>query len=398
MAFYDGDDDELEEEPQEHQGFAPKKVFVDNDFEKGQPFCTRLLECGEFNTYVLKKFVSRGSKSLGNLELARLVAQDVAFDNQKALELMTAYCDQKRKWLHFRVGSCTSVPTAGSARDFLTQFGGADAWYGPFAEGKEGCAYYVRAKQVYHFHMSDEKLRTRKLRWHVVARLCEDHVSFHWDGFTLNEDNENPLSAASSFPFWKHIPGFAAELCDLVGGTWSLPHLGPIILDDFWDAYRESADYHWRDNRIRAERHGVAIGAHSSGVSEIDITGIAALAETLAKSAVTALGDHTQARLDLATKAVLRTLIKEFGPKSYELRIDRVTAKSVNPFELDDDQDGEDKVPATDRLFRAHCYFGGKPAEAGQDGFQHLNCWSNYGGSHQALTFLLPHALRRAQL
>lgn len=379
-------------------GFAPKKVFVDNDFDEGEIFCRRLLECGEFNTAILKKFVPRGQKGGTNVELAEAVASDVWQDEAKAKQLMAAYCEQKRKWLHFRLGTLKKIHEAKPALDFLTKFGEA-AWYGPFHDAAEDHAFYVRARRVNHFEMNADGVtrRTYKLRWHVVARLAIDHVSFHWDGFALNDNDERPTAPANSFPFWKYIPSFIDDLEGLVDADWALPELGPIILDDVWDDYRDKTEFRWIDKRIRAERHGVAIGAHSSAASEIDITGIQAFAATLARSALTSIGDTSPDHLELAQASILRTMIKEFGPKSYELKIDRRGEKDSDPFSsIDELEEEEETVPADDRLLRAHCYFGGKPAESGQDGFQHLNCWSNYGGSYGALRFLLPYALRRA--
>lgn len=136
-----------------------------------------------------------------------------------------------------------------------------------------------------------------------------------------------------------------------------------------WDKYLNNKPYNWKHIRIRAEASGLAINAHSSGVQEIDVRGLQALSQHIAKSVLSKLhlDDDTESMSNVED-AILLTMIKEWGTKSYEFSLDR----------------------GLEGLFRAHCYFGLKPNSKTQDSLQHFKCYSMYyGGSTGVLNFLL---------
>ncbi|WP_019500787.1 hypothetical protein [Pseudanabaena sp. PCC 6802] len=138
--------------------------------------------------------------------------------------------------------------------------------------------------------------------------------------------------------------------------------------------------YQWQHLRIRAEASGVALNARSSGSSDIDVRGLQALSKQLAKSAIESLkleGSEDSERFSDVESAILRTLIQEWGTKSYEFRLDRLDLSS------------EDELSSKEHVFKAHCYFGAKPSSKTPDIFIHLNCYLEYGGSHAALEFLI---------
>lgn len=156
-----------------------------------------------------------------------------------------------------------------------------------------------------------------------------------------------------------------------------------------WNKYlnKSTNDFHykWQHLRIRAESAGVALNAHSSGISEINVSGLQALSRQLAESALETLGliDDVE-KISNVENALLRTLLKEWGTKSYEFSLDR----EVNLREAD--TESSEKKAQLEKLFKAHCYFGLKPNSTTQDSLQHLKCYSGYyGGSTSVLKFLL---------
>jgi len=103
--------------------------------------------------------------------------------------------------------------------------------------------------------------------------------------------------------------------------------------------------------------------------------GLQALSRHLASSALKSLKiQETSEIIGSVERSLLRTLIQEGGTKAYEFSLDKLS------------DDGSKQI----ELFRAHCYFANGPSSAPQDALQHLHCFTgNYGGSLQALNFLL---------
>lgn len=108
------------------------------------------------------------------------------------------------------------------------------------------------------------------------------------------------------------------------------------------------------------------------------------LVEKLAKSAneILKLSEDSE-KLQHIENALLRTLIKEWGTKSYGFSLDKISDSSENS-----SQSSENK-PKCDRVFKAHCYFGLKPNSKTQDSLLHLKCYNDYGASVGTLKFLL---------
>ncbi|MFN6572568.1 hypothetical protein [Dendronalium sp. ChiSLP03b] len=151
-----------------------------------------------------------------------------------------------------------------------------------------------------------------------------------------------------------------------------------------WDKYLNRFPYKWRHLRIRAEASGLAINAHSAGVQEIDVKGLQALSEKLAHSVLNKLGlVYDSEKISDIEDAILLTLIKEWGTKSYEFQLDR----ELTPTEIETNKLKKIKFK---HLIKAHCYFGLKSNSTTQDSLQHLKCHSGYyGGSTSVLKFLL---------
>ncbi|NJR19828.1 MAG: hypothetical protein HC785_32005 [Calothrix sp. CSU_2_0] len=151
-----------------------------------------------------------------------------------------------------------------------------------------------------------------------------------------------------------------------------------------WDKYLNQSCYKWKHLRVRAEASGLAINAHSSGVQEVNVRGLQALSEHLAKSILELFGlDCDEINITKAENKALLIFIKEWGTKSYEFQLDREVISDENEAE-------KSKKDKLENLFKAHCYFGLKPNSTTQDCFEHLKCFMGYyGGSTGVLKFLL---------
>lgn len=289
-------------------------------------------------------------------------------------QILLPYVKQSRTWLSLKKGSCTITPNLNSAEILLTQFG-QDGWYGPIHEVTQPeKKWYIR---TYKIDDSTSQTNKRDIRWSVIAEVAKDYVAFSWDGFTYSSQR---VEQRTQFPFWNHIPSFIDELANHCQTNWKYPPLHKLILHDMWDKYLNCIPYKWRHLRIRAESSGLVINAHSAGVQEINVKGLKALSEKLANSVLQKLGiaDDKTKMVD-AEDAILLTLIKEWGTKSYEFQLDR----ELTPSEIE----AETLKKVTRKcLIRTHCYFGLKPDSKTQDSFLHLRC---YGSSTSVLEFLL---------
>jgi hypothetical protein len=88
-------------------------------------------------------------------------------------------------------------------------------------------------------------------------------------------------------------------------------------------------------------------------------------------------------------RAILHTLIREWGTKSYEFRLKKISdAQASIPDTADIDKDVENKVKV-ETLFRVHCYLGLDLLSNNQDSLQHLKCYQECGSSTGVLKFLL---------
>ena len=161
-------------------------------------------------------------------------------------------------------------------------------------------------------------------------------------------------------------------------------------MTQLWDQYLSHNDYQWRHLRIRAEASGVALNAHSAGVTEINVGGLEALSTELAKSSLQAMGISINTKnLHDVENALLRTLIKEWGTKSYGFSLERKALFDESSLSTNQTKIESESQTKIKKLFKAHCYFGLKPNSKTQDLLQHLYCYPKFGVSTGALNFLL---------
>jgi hypothetical protein len=212
----------------------------------------------------------------------------------------------------------------------------------------------------------------RKCRWTVFAELSPTYIALYWSGFT---SSHNADKNASQFPFWNHIPDFFDELHNQCKSTWSEPNFYDLVMNTLWQKYKENSTnkYSWRDLKIRAESSGVALNASSSGIAEVDINGLKVLSQRIAEACIKAMEVEPGIHKSKVEDAVTKTLIQEWGAKSYEFIIEEKSEEEKN----------------NKKLFRSHCYFGRNHESKGEDCFPHFKCYSEYGNSVGSLKFLL---------
>jgi len=368
------------------------KAFVDHGFSD-RDFLQRFLVSSEFTATTLKKILPSAKSSQGKDSLANDIID--ALDNGVITEndVLLAYIEQPKQWLSFQLGKHLEEPKLADSAFLLRNFG-EEKWYGPIFNKKRNKKWYIRVHKVpnpsYIGIGETRKLdRSQNIRWIVAAEIADGYISLHWNGFTnsVYEDNEATLKQ-NQFPYWKYIPRFFDELKELFKGEWEYPILSKLVLSDLWDKYLnkkiEGFKYEWAHLRIRAEASGVALNARSAGISDIDVRGLQALSKQLAKSAIESLGLEEledSPKFSDVENAILRTIIQEWGTKSYEFRLDRQDIITDNKIAK--------KEQKKEFIFKAHCYFGAKPKSEQPDALIHLHCYMEYGGSIGVLDFLL---------
>ncbi|NER99599.1 MAG: hypothetical protein F6J86_38275 [Symploca sp. SIO1B1] len=362
-------------------------VFVDHGFPSDIDFCIQFLSSPEFNTTTLKKLAPSASSKVKKQDLAIRIAHALKKGQLPLKQVLLEYVQQSRGWLSLKQGQCEKTPELKSPELLFWKFG-EEGWYGPITDSTNLRKWYIHISKIpdYVLRGSGEasQVDKRDIRWHVIAEVSSNYVALHWNGFTFTEITEEFSDKSIQYPFWLHIPKFFDELTGHLQGDWTYPNLHQLILHQMWNQYLDNYDYKWQHLRIRAEADGVALNAHSSGVTEVNVMGLQALARKLAKSALETLGQlDDREQLSHVENALLCTLIKEWGTKSYEFSLDRKPNLSEASFQ---DKDHKAKL---ENLFKAHCYFGLKQGST-QDSFQHLKCYSRYyGGSTGVLNFLL---------
>lgn len=340
------------------------RAFIDNDFSKGKEFLIHFLDSPEFTLDTLRSIAGAGSSNKKKNQLAQIIA--IAFEEGKLSsdQILLPYVTRSRQWLSFRLGQAEVKPKQKEAKLLLDEFG-EEGWYGSIEDHQNDSCYYIRTCKIIDYSGN-------KIRWTVIAKIDSDCIALSWNGFTLIPASDAKVERQVSFGCWKFIPNYFQEISEFCKAEWIVPNLHKLILHDMWDKYIGDSKYQWDHIRIRAEASGVALNAHSSGIKEINVKGLKALSSKLAGSILASVGITDNSSKSLGEIAGLRTLIKEWGTKSYEFSLEK---KELN------------KKSIRDKLIKAHCYFGLKPDSSTQDSLQHLKC--DCGGSTAVLKFLL---------
>jgi hypothetical protein len=366
-------------------------AFVDNGYAPGREFCEKFLSSSEFTVETLRLILS-GSGRVKKAELAIHIADTLEKGKLTSDEILIPYVKQPRTWLSLQLGTYARTPKLNSSASLLKEFG-QDGWYGPIQEPNHpNKKWYIRTYKIVDYVRrgtgTASQLDERYIRWSVIAEVGKNYLALSWDGFTYSSTTDERIEQRTQFPFWSHIPVFFDELANHCEADWKHPNLHKLVLHDMWDKYLNKSingvAYKWKHLKIRAEASGLAINAQSSGIQEIDVRGLQALSQQIAHSVLNILGlSGDPEKISNAEDAILLTLIKEWGTKSYEFELDReLMANEIEKQIL--------KKVKLKHLMKAYCYFGLKPNSKTQDSLQHLKCYSGYyGGSTGVLEFLL---------
>lgn len=367
-------------------------AFVDRGFSSGDEFCLRFLSSPEFNIKTLRRLAPSAPGQQKKEEIAARIINALERGQLAPDEVLLEYVKQPRTWLSIKQGPCVRTPNISPPAAILREFG-EQGWYGPIRDRASSRKWYVRVHNVpYHEYVGIGEARTveeHRIRWTTIAEVGSNYIALSWNGFTFTQLTDYQIDTPAQFPFWAYIPKFFNELADYCQSQWEHPNLHRLVLDDMQDKYLNTHlngfRYIWQHLRVRAEAAGIALNAHSSGVAEIDVVGLHGLSRHLAKSVFEALNlPNDPAKISQAESALLRTLIKERGTKSYEFSLAR------EPVLKEGDREGLEPKVQPEELFKAHCYFGLKPDSKLQDSLQHLKCYSGYAnGSTTVLNFLL---------
>jgi hypothetical protein len=378
------------------------EAFIDKGFPSGKIFCTQFLNSSEFTLETLKSLVKNG-KSKPKYELAENLAESLEKQEISKDKVLSAYVQQPRKWLSFKIGCCKNYPEYSSSEKLLTDFG-ANGWHGPIKDACNVSKWYIRTYEVpfYEQGVSQSEsiqpggipeqsslIAIYRIRWTVVAEIGENHIALSWNGFSHNGIESGSIESLTQFPYWKYIPIFFDELSESCDTQWQHPILHKLVLQDLWDKYLNDSQYIWRHLRIRANNRGVALNVHSTGANDSEerqMRGLQALSKALTSSALLSLKIQETSELTTSVEnALLRTLIQEWGAKSYEFSLTKVN--SYSNFSPDGE---EEEAKHHKEIIRAHFYFSIGTSSSPQDSFQHLRCFTQkYGGSSKALQFLL---------
>lgn len=352
------------------------KAFIDPGFSHPLDFSIHLLRSCEFLSQTLNKFASYGSDKES---MASSVASNLNNGSIRSEDILLEYFKQPRQWFSYKIGKYSTIPKLDNPKILLNEFG-QEKWYGPIFCDDYDSYFYIRTYRFAHYSESDSgdnnddenQIIEDKIRWSIIAKVAQTNISFYWNGFSTNQQTR--INSHSQFPFWRYIPKAIMELETKIKGKYDYPLVNKIVLNHMWNKYIGSSEYTWRHLAVRAEASGVNLCARSKGIKEISVEGLLALAKKIAKSVCSDLFLKVNLNtiekvnlLSIAENSVLKTLIHEWGTKSYE-------------FSLDCD---------SKKIFKAHCYFGLKPDSKTQDCFPHFKSFQSYGGPYNALDFLL---------
>lgn len=353
--------------PKKEKGPPGVDAFIDLGYKPGLDFCKHFLLSPEFTLKSLRLLAD--SKSKDRLDLAESLATEAAKDEDVCNEILLSYVSRARTWLAFKFGSEFDLFDGLDAKQHLAEFGDDD-WYGPI-EG-EDATYYLRPFAVWDWTVMGSgaaaQLGKRRVRWVIAAKIQGDCLSLSWKGITLGLERFSTVRL--QYPFWREVKIAFKEIQEHLGGKWRRPPLDKLVLTHLWNKYETAPGFKWQHLAIRAEQAGVALNARSTGVQELNTKGLKALTAELTKAACQAAGVNAPAARRRIESAILATLMREWGTRSYEFSLAALTENGEEP------------------IFRAHSYFGMKQGGT-QDSLQHLRCYGPYGASTSTLRFLL---------
>ncbi len=381
------------------------EAFIDRGYSEPSDFCFQFLYSHEFNINTLKSIAPSGKKSQTKPQLAKMISQLIIDKSVSSEDVLLAFCKQSRKWLTFESGKYQSLPQKEAACDLLFEFGKNESWYEISIKEKDR-AFFIKIKKIPHYENVVQAQRELDgdgnvsniynprseyaIRWTVIAEIRDNCLALSWNNFRYNSDeeadNDEAVEQFKQYPYWRYIPIYMTEIKQEIGGDWTSPNMWQLILHQTWDKYMIHQSYSWKHLRIRADSQGVALNAHSTGAMDCDerkMKGLEALSGHLAETAIQTLEmPSNDDLLGKISQALLKTLMKDWGTKSYEFSLDKTS--------YDEDNNEKNRAYFSCPLLLRYCTKFCYP----QDSFMHLHCFiQQYGGSSQTLNFLLSELL-----
>lgn len=342
-------------------------------------FTSLFLKSNDFDMLALKKIAQEiGISAPSNVNKIWLVDEisHLSYQTPAVQRVIIRYLlGRKKGWLTFKSGSAQDLPTLADSVELVTKLG-EEQWYGPVRESENHDEWwYIRPSFVTHWEMLDNASTPQKstIRWLCFARISNNTISFHWNGFSYSDSVDRIGNQNVQFPYWQFVPNLFDEILLLTRANIKNVNLHQLILHTIWENYRYDSAYNWIDKKIRAESGGVSLNARAGNVQELSVQGIRGLANTIRRSIQTELFSKYGTNLpepDTFDEVILRTLLREFGTLSYEFALES--------------EDGE-------KIFRSHCYFGQKPDFNTPDSFPHLRVFTTWQSDLEVLEFLLRH-------
>jgi hypothetical protein len=362
-------------------------AFVIRQERSGTEFAAAFLASPDFDKDtidVIARQFSVGRKGSRKADLIHGIISILKSANASAAAgvIIEKLISRKRDWVSVQMGAVLSRPVCSSASQLVTNIG-EEKWYGPlhcYVDDSDA-EWYIRPVLVDHIEVMEgehPKAERVQIRWLVFARVTNDTISLHWQGFShlrLREDTtmDTLYSSKPQFPYWQYIPKLFTEIKEVTCADVRDIELHDLILNKLWDYYIGRPHYKWDDKRIRAQSGGVALSAHaSSSIIELSPTGILSLAQTIRKAVEKDLLDIHGMVLPGPSHfddVIRGTLIKGFGPLSYGFDLER------------------EGTP----LLSGHAYFGFKPDTNSPDCFQHLRMLVSRRHNFEQLSFLRDH-------
>lgn len=352
-------------------------------------FLKEFLSSKDFDVDSLKSIIKENNLRLGR-NRSDYIDSIISFlgedDKRFYKSIIRNMVGRRREWVAFCTGNIKNIIQCADATEILFSRG-EEQWYGPLEHPSDQESFwYVRPVYIKHWEQDSKGLQEYSVRWLFFARISRGVVSFHWRGFTYNDNNGGAVvkdfrSYNNQFPYWEYVPSLIKDFEMVMDSRLDFVQLHELVLYKLWDMYQYDDKYQWRHQRIRAEAGGVALSAHAgySSVFEMnledDSKGIAKLATTIRKAMQKELLNLSSIDLpkpDHFDHVILRTLIREYGALSYE-------------FQLLCDEN---------LLFRAHSYFGSKVHSETADSFPHMRLYISRRSDIEQVDFICEHLKR----
>ncbi len=359
-------------------------AFIIKDDREGTGFVRSFLASPDFSADMLKKIgITIGiPKSAKRTHIVDGIASNWEDVSLQELILQTLI-NRRRNWVAIKLSNQFTIPQKCETPNNLIFSVGKEEWYGPIISDIKN-HWFIKPIFAKHWikDQAESPLQEGIVRLLIYScvtwneRLRQYVISFHWSGFSHDDDESDYEQKNKQFEYWKHIPGLINNFQSVTSGKFDDIVLHKLVLHKLWDRYRQDPQYHWIDRRIRAEASGISLNAR--GILDIELSndkkGLKSLSRAIWNSLEYEFKKHPTIELPKNhqfDEVVLGTMIRDLGALSYELEL-------------------RDKVDESTK-FRAHFYFGLKPdlSQPTRDTFPHIKLYIKDLSDTEQIQFLI---------